>query len=253
MGLLRGRGAGRRRAQSRKPHVRRDHGGGRRPRHHRDLDRRPEAKPHTFEWQRGSMFSIPLNTWHRIINAASSPALILVASTAPNVMNIFRDSDWIFNCPVTFPSRFDGSAGFLQAQGRHRARSAARAGAAQARNFIPDIFNAELYLDNRRSPGYTRVEPRHGQQRVLRLRRRAQDRPLFQGARPHVGGGARLPQGQGLHLYVAARDRHDAVEGRQDRQTSTGRITSRSASSPPRPMAATGSTPISASARSRCG
>src|SRR5262249_49066369 len=67
-----------------------------------------QKKPHSFEWQRGSMFSVPLNTWHRIVNAASSPALILVASTAPNVMNLFRDSDWIFNCPTTFPSRYDG-------------------------------------------------------------------------------------------------------------------------------------------------
>src|ERR1700704_144302 len=40
-----------------------------------------QKKPHTFEWQKGSMFSVPMNTWHRIINAASSPALILVAST----------------------------------------------------------------------------------------------------------------------------------------------------------------------------
>jgi len=74
-----------------------------------------QKKAHSFEWQRGSMFAVPLNTWHRIVNAASSPALILVASTAPNVMNLFRDSDW--------------------------------------------IFNAELYLDNRRSPGYKRMEP----------------------------------------------------------------------------------------------
>src|SRR5215470_16696584 len=42
-----------------------------------------QKKPHSFEWQRGSMFAVPLNAWHRIVNAASSPALILVASTAP--------------------------------------------------------------------------------------------------------------------------------------------------------------------------
>src|SRR5260221_10199360 len=40
-----------------------------------------QKKAHSFEWQRGSMFAVPLNTWHRIVNAASSPALILVAST----------------------------------------------------------------------------------------------------------------------------------------------------------------------------
>ena len=62
-----------------------------------------QAKPHTFEWQRGSMFSIPLNTNHRIINAASSPALILVASTAPNVMNIFRDTRLDLQLPGHLP------------------------------------------------------------------------------------------------------------------------------------------------------
>jgi quercetin dioxygenase-like cupin family protein len=117
-----------------------------------------QTKPHTFEWQRGSMFSIPLNTNHRIINAASSPALILVATTAPNVMNIFRDTDWIFNCPVAFPSRFNGSQDFFKPND-DIVPDPLRGLALRKSNFIPDIMNADLYLDNRRSPGYKRVEP----------------------------------------------------------------------------------------------
>jgi hypothetical protein len=128
------------------------------------------------------MFSIPLNTWHRIINAASSPALILVASTAPNVMNLFRDIDWIFNCPVAFASRFDGSDNYFKPRD-DIAPDPLRGLAMRKTNLIPDIFNAELYLDNRRSPGYKRMEPTR--QRVLWICRE-RHRSLFQGPRPHV-------------------------------------------------------------------
>jgi len=31
------------------------------------------GKKHVFEWQKGSLFAIPLNCYHRIVNASSSP------------------------------------------------------------------------------------------------------------------------------------------------------------------------------------
>ncbi len=52
-----------------------------------------------FEWQKGSLFSIPLNTCHRFINAGSSPALLYCGTTAPNMMNVLDNVDFIFNCP----------------------------------------------------------------------------------------------------------------------------------------------------------
>jgi len=64
-----------------------------------------QTRRHVFEWQKGSLFSIPLNALHRIVNASSGPATLLCGTSAPN------------------------------------------------------IINAELPLDNRRSPGYRRIEP----------------------------------------------------------------------------------------------
>jgi hypothetical protein len=73
-------------------------------------------------------------------------------------MNLFRDSDWIFNCPVTFPSRYDGSESYFKPQDDIMP-DPLRGLAMRKTNLIPDVFNAELYLDNRRSPGYKRMEP----------------------------------------------------------------------------------------------
>src|SRR6202000_1988692 len=47
-----------------------------------------DSKRHVFEWQKGSLFSIPVNAMHRIVNASSSPALLLAAPPSPNLMNL---------------------------------------------------------------------------------------------------------------------------------------------------------------------
>lgn len=116
------------------------------------------GKKLTFEWQRGSLFSIPINASHRIVNATRSPALLLAGTTAPNVMNMFSNPDFIFNCPYQFKDRFDPTDDYYKPR-EEIEPDPLRGLAMRQTNIIPDIINCELPLDNRRSPGYRRIEP----------------------------------------------------------------------------------------------
>jgi quercetin dioxygenase-like cupin family protein len=117
-----------------------------------------DKKRHIFEWQKGSLFSIPLNAYHRIVNATSSPALLLCGTTAPNVMNALNSVDAVFNNAYQFRDRFSGADDFYKPN-EDIEPDPVRGLAMRRTNLIPDIVNCELPLDNRRSPGYRRIEP----------------------------------------------------------------------------------------------
>jgi quercetin dioxygenase-like cupin family protein len=117
-----------------------------------------DAKRHAFEWQAGSLFSIPFNAWYRLVNAGSSPALLLGGNTAPNILNLVNDVDAIFNCPYQFRDRFNGADDFYKPKDDIEP-DPVRGLAMRRTNFIPDVINCELPLDNRRSPGYRRIQP----------------------------------------------------------------------------------------------
>ncbi len=117
-----------------------------------------ESKKHVFEWQQGSLFSIPVNCHHRIVNATSSPALLLSGTTAPNLINLIGDPAFIYNCPYAFTSRFSNSDSFYKPN-EDIEPDPIRGLAMRRTNLVPDVMNCELPLDNRRSPGYRRVEP----------------------------------------------------------------------------------------------
>ena len=116
------------------------------------------GKKLTFEWQRGSLFSIPINASHRIVNATRSPALLLAGTTAPNAMNLYSNTDFIFNCPYNFKDRFDPTDDYYKPK-EEIEPDPLRGLAMRQTNIIPDIISCELPLDNRRSPGYRRIEP----------------------------------------------------------------------------------------------
>ena len=77
-------------------------------------DGEEKTSKQTFEWQKGSMFTVPVNTMHRIVNASSTPALILAGTSAPNIMNLMDDLGFVFNCPQTFKHRYDGSTDYFK-------------------------------------------------------------------------------------------------------------------------------------------
>ena len=117
-----------------------------------------DTKKHVFEWQKGSMFSIPMNAWFRIVNATNSGALLLAGNTAPNVLNMINNVDAVFNNPFVFRDRFNGADDFFKPKDDIEP-DPVRGLAMRRTNFIPDVMNCELPLDNRRSPGWRRVEP----------------------------------------------------------------------------------------------
>jgi quercetin dioxygenase-like cupin family protein len=123
-----------------------------------------QSKKHAFEWQAGSLFTIPLNARHRLINAANAPALLLCGTSAPNVMNLFDNVGFVFNCPTVFSDRFSGAEDYFKPRDDIEP-DPVRGLAMRRTNLIPDIVNCELPLDNRRSPGYRRIEPAMGANR----------------------------------------------------------------------------------------
>ena len=117
-----------------------------------------ESKRHTFEWQPGSLFSIPMNAWFQIVNSRSTPAVLLAGNGAPVAINMFNNTDAVFNNDFKFDDRFSGADDFFKPNDDIEP-DPVRGLAMRRTNFIPDIVNCELPLDNRRSPGYRRIQP----------------------------------------------------------------------------------------------
>ena len=88
-------------------------------------------------------------------------AALRCSSAAPrrrNVMNLLDNPQFIFNCPHAFTERFSGAEDFFTPKDEIEP-DPVRGLAMRTTNLIPDVINCDLPLDNRRSPGYRRVEP----------------------------------------------------------------------------------------------
>ena len=111
----------------------------------------------SFEWHKGSVFSIPINTWHRHLNGSGSePARFLAVTTAPITMNLFHNEDFIFNNPFVFEDRM-GSSKLFQGEGKMWTATTGRTNVWET-NFVPDIETFTTFTWKERGAGGAHIK-----------------------------------------------------------------------------------------------
>lgn len=104
-----------------------------------------------FEWAEGSLFSSPLNTWHRLYNGSREPVILLGFTNAPLVMDIFHNTDMIFSNDYVFTDRYQSQEDYF-AVGRRIDRGGPRCWVWDT-NLIPDVRTAPIDPQERKGAG----------------------------------------------------------------------------------------------------
>ena len=101
----------------------------------------------TFEWKAGSIFAIPLNTFHQHFNGSGSkPARYVAVTNAPVMINAFSDLDFVFNTRYDFTDRFNGEPNYFANKGEQK-------GLLLDTNFVADAVNIPLISVKERGAG----------------------------------------------------------------------------------------------------
>lgn len=95
--------------------------------------------PASFEWQEGSLFSVPLNTLHRLHNGSGSlSARLLAVTTMPIMMNLLHNTEFIFGAKHVFSDRYDGRKDYFDGAGT------LYTGRVWETNFVADVRRFQL-------------------------------------------------------------------------------------------------------------
>ncbi|HLH94141.1 MAG TPA: hypothetical protein VKW08_03395 [Xanthobacteraceae bacterium] len=110
-----------------------------------------ENKKVTFEWQEGSLFSPPINAFRQHFNGSGTrPARLLAVTSAPPVINMFRNLDFILANNFSFSDRFNAEPDSFSGEGlSYKVKSVT----VWDTNFVPNVRTIPLHLRSNRGAG----------------------------------------------------------------------------------------------------
>src|SRR6202795_1315498 len=101
----------------------------------------------TFEWNKGSLFAIPINCWHQHFNGQGlAPARFVAVTNGPSVLNVYDDVNFVFNTKYDFKNRFAGEPDYFANKGEQK-------GLLLETNFVADAINLPLITAKERGAG----------------------------------------------------------------------------------------------------
>jgi oxalate decarboxylase/phosphoglucose isomerase-like protein (cupin superfamily)/mannose-6-phosphate isomerase-like protein (cupin superfamily) len=99
----------------------------------------PDKTPRVFEWGPGSLFATPLNSYYRLHNGdGKEPARLFAVTTAPTMINLLRDLDFIFNNDHVFADRYGNEENYFTGPGIYMGPRTWKT------NFVADVRSFKL-------------------------------------------------------------------------------------------------------------
>jgi quercetin dioxygenase-like cupin family protein len=115
-----------------------------------------EGRPkQTFKWQKGALFSPPLNTWRQYKNTGHGVARLISVTDLPLTMDLYHNAEFIFDNDFVFRDRYDNQPDYFTVnQSKMRiAGSAATFGEGEKgavgvldTGLIPNIHEIQLFV-----------------------------------------------------------------------------------------------------------
>lgn len=120
----------------------------------------------SVKWQQGSVIAPPLNVWRQHFNRGKQPARFLSMTNAPMVIDLFHNSEFVFNNDYVFRDRYNGEADHFGAGPEHMFHKETNDEESEIKGgvhtwdggFIPDIRNISLRQVKERGAANSRIE-----------------------------------------------------------------------------------------------